>query len=170
MKQWIAQPVVRGLLVGAVVIAVASALKLYADRDVVDPAAQRAQIDDHLLALHDALKDTLKQSPDPDVAMANLPHSLPWLPANLRCADQPQTPTTQDAAAWAQLGWPLVTQETPRAYAYQITVRRVDSKVAWIARRDTDCDGIYEVHTLRGDLGWGDTFKSTHVKTQHIDE
>ncbi len=170
LKHWLSQPAVRALLAGVLIIGAASALKLYVDQDVVDPAEQRAEIDAHLLDLHKALNNHLDEFKDREGSISNLPTHLPWLPATLVCAGEPTTPSVEDAKAWQLLGWPLVTQESPRAYAYQITMRRKESDITWIARRDADCDGIYEVHTLKGSLGWGDTFKSTHVETQHLEE
>ena len=160
-------PTVVAIGVGVLLVAAAGLFKLYVDQGVLDPGAEREVIKEHMLSLHDALSARASS----EEASASLPTFTPWLPAALKCGEvDASLPSDEDAASWRSLGWPLTTHETPYRYRYQIAIRRRGDAITWYARRDGDCDGIYEVHTLKASLGWGGSLRSRHVETQNLGE
>lgn len=169
MRNWLSKPLVRGIGVALVVVIAAMALKAWRDSMKIDEGAERAAVDEWLMAQHKALGDQLDEGQGAEA----LPEQLPWLPPRLACAGGTVPRDQPIPEAWhAVLGAPEAegggTGELPRRF--QVGFRRRGEQVVWMARRDIDCDGIFEIHTLEASLGWEGTLRHTRVQVQHLGE
>ena len=147
-------PLRRALIVAGVVVLVAWGSKLYRDQkraiEGVDPDA-----------VAEILSEVHQRAVDAKLGETGLPH----LPAAPPCGEL-RHPT---ADARASGPWSALLPDDLEHLSYQFLLRtsRTSRDLVWIARRDTDCDGIFEVHTLRAPrTSGGDRTKQVVLQNQ----
>ncbi len=148
-------PLRRALIVAGVVVVVAWGSKLYRDQkraiEGVDP---------------DAVAEILSEVHQRAVDAKLDPSKLPAIPPAPPCGELWHA----TAEARASGPWKALLPDDLEHLSYQLMVRtsRTSSDLTWIARRDTDCDGIFEAHSLRAppDSG-GDRTKQVVLQNQN---
>ncbi len=163
-------PIVRALILGAIVISVTTAYKAYEDAQKLDPEAERGAVDTLLETRHKALADWIAAQPDPAAARAALPEVSTWLPAHLPCGVA-RGERSALGEQWSML-WVSTDDEDvpPGKMRYQLRFARDDEAITWVARRDGDCDGLYEIRTLRLEEGWSGVISASGVSVQNLGE
>lgn len=169
----LSNPWVRAGLVGLVVLLAATALKTYQESQQVDPEAERAAIATVLERHYEALEENLSKAGDKAAFINALPLHSGWLPANMQCG-QENVPRGPLPEAWASLWVPRADDDRKEAtpLRYQIAFVRAPkaNTMTWFARRDGDCDGIYEVHTMRLEGGISGALKRARIEIQNLGE
>ena len=160
-------PLLRALLFGGLALGVAFGIKVYTDGQKMNAEAVRHSTKGELEILHKALLAHMESA---HLSAKDLPASTPWHPGGLECGEvtfdrghPPKDPR------WAAVVRPGGWGEAKGA-RYQIKFVRHQAHATWFARRDGDCDGLYETHTLRASLDWSATFEKTFVETQNLGE
>jgi len=90
----------------------------------------------------------------------SLPQRSAWYPADLPCAARKKAPEKREPI------WDLLGMERGVEVGYQYRFDRSDGVFTLRARRDSDCDGIYVVHTLEGRT---DDWSSITGTKKHVD-
>ena len=158
-------PWVRAAIVGVVVIAAAAIIKDRQDRARFDVHGAREAAREQLVVHHKALRERLSAASDGEAAIKALPTLTAWYPAELPCGlERVKAPSLPGELA--ALG---VTVPKDGMVTHQLRFQRRGDEVIWRARRDGDCDGIFEAHTLKTSLSWTGSF-SNHVVSQQTGE
>jgi hypothetical protein len=145
-------PLRRALIVAGVVVLVAWGSKLYRDQK---RAIEGADPD----AVADILSEVHQRAVDAELDPASLATPAPAAPP---CGEL-RHPTSQ-AGPWRAL---LPDDLEHLTYQLMLRTSRTSADLTWIARRDTDCDGIFEVHTLRAPpQSGGDRTKQVVLQNQ----
>jgi|GEM_PF-5054503 hypothetical protein len=174
-KRWdLKNPWVRGGIVGLVILIAATALKTYQESQQVDPEAERAAISSILEHHHEALEENLSKASDKSAFLQGLPEHSGWLPAHMQCGQESVERGALPAswtALWAPLEGDKDKGEATRL-RYQLAFVRAPKAgtMTWFARRDGDCDGIYEVHTMRLEGGLSGALKQNRIEVQNLGE
>ena len=160
-------PLGRAVIVGGLALAIAFGFKVYTDGQKMDAEALRHTTKGELETFHDALLAHMKaQKLEPN----DLPLSTPWYPGGVACGEVMfERVKPPEATEWSMVvppgGW-----GAKKSSRYQTKFVRDDTHATWFARRDGDCDGVYETHTLRASLDWSAAFEKTFVQTQNLGE
>jgi hypothetical protein len=149
LKKILASKVGQAALAGLVMILLSYGARVYYDQKTQDPVKFRAQTTSETLErARDALSAAAARRAEGD---PTLPASTPWVPAALLCGEEAAA-TPEEAAhpTWATLG---LAWDKPQRYQYRF--RALDQeRFELLARADEDCDGVYQVHRLRGAVTW----------------
>lgn len=144
MRTWLAyfvkilrrSPVFRFLVLGIVVLVGFWAARLY----LVDmPKRDRAKIASSGKEILSVLAQNMSRDAD------TLPVLTQWYPTDLPCGLEG---TFSVDPFWQGLGLKVDTKSH-----YQYRFHRVDEKYTLMARRDSDCDGLFVVHRMDGSIG-----------------
>ena len=170
----LSNPWVRGGVAALIILLGATAYKEYQDSQRLDEDAERARVTQVLERHHAALSESLDAQQDQAAFLETLPLTSPWLPQELPCGVEAAARGSLHPA-W-QLLWAPQAQgqgaEDDAPMRYQIRFARSprDGTLTWLARRDGDCDGLYEVHTLRVHSGVSGVLRRSRVEVQHLGE
>lgn len=144
-------PYVRAGLVGLVIVCVAYGSKLYyQEQRRPDTSAQEA-LEGKLEGWFKAFDEDAKASQDLTAFYKALPEAPSWHPANLSCG-QSLVKFAPKPADWANIPTPKDWESTRTGF--QMSLRREREGLTLLARRDGDCDGLYEVRRLRVGFAW----------------
>lgn len=135
-------------LAGILIVLLSYGAKLYYDQQTRDPVRFRAQTTDELLlGVPGKLEAFASAQPE---GAPRLPQSTPWAPSSLLCGEEGQAGAEAKHPTWAVLG---LSWEKPSRFQYRFRALEGD-RFELLARADEDCDGVYQVHRLRGGLSW----------------
>ena len=168
-------PWVRGGIAGAIILIGATVLKTYQDSQKVDPAKERDTIAGVLERHHEALEANLTKANDRAAFLENLPEHSGWLPSNqAMICGQGSVARGALPSTWQKL-WAVDEakdegDKTPLRYQIAFVRDSTSGAMTWYARRDGDCDGLYEVHTLRLEGGLTGALTRTRIEVQNMGE
>ncbi len=148
-------PLKRALIIAGVVVFVAWGSKLYRDTKLAIDGPDPASVAEMLSGIHERA-----------VAAEGFEPLLNDLGRQRSCASRPTKIESR-----ASLGpWGDLVPEEIERLDYELLVREPDARhYLWIARRDRDCDGIYEIHALRAPRSSGGD-RSGDVVVQNLAE
>ncbi len=140
-------PTVQALLIGLVVIILGGVAKVYYDQASIPEQTRRnTALGEVLDGVPDALEKHLDALPEDKRA---LPPAAGWTPAKMSCAEPVQIAPEEAAdPTWAALGLDFSKPTT-----FQFRWRVDKDAFTLLARTDSDCDGLYQVHKLTGERG-----------------
>ena len=158
------KPSGQALLVGLLVAATAYGARLYyvdlpRKQEVGRAQAGPAQLE----AMAEALDAAMSSAPDRDAFVETLPKITQWYPADIPCDGAGSFSPTR-APVWDTLALPKDGESE-----FQYRFDRHGTGFVLRSRRDTDCDGIYVVHTLRAASDWASVV-GTKLTSQNGDE
>lgn len=142
------RPTVRAGLVAAVVVILAYAAKLYKDHAPTPLSQTQKTASDGLQAAFGALEEAAKAAKDFESYKKTLPTTTSWYPA-LPCGEM-----TQEYGARPKDWKSLPTSWAKGKTAYSYRFHQTPTHLYYIARRDRDCDGLYEVQMLKVSSTW----------------
>lgn len=138
----------RGILVGGLILGASAAGKAYYDQETEPIALKRGKaLEETLQNLQEKIADypSARQETDPErLAGAG------WTPANASCGEAVKA----DPKEVAHPTWKALELDLSKPTIYQFRYREDDRGFELLARTDNDCDGIYQVHRIRGARTW----------------
>lgn len=154
----------RALLVGLIFLgSMAAARWYYVDRPRALEDEARGAGAALLESMAEQLEDARSNADDTEAFAKTLPARTEWYPADLPCGARIDFPIERDPV-WEVLGAP-----TKGKTAFQYRFERFDGVFKLRARRDSDCDNLYTVHTLTGRTDWT-TMTNSELETQNSGE
>lgn len=154
----------RLLLVGAIFLGAMSVARwYYVDRPRMMADEARGAGAALLESMAERLEDARSEADDADAFAASLPERSDWYPRQLPCASSVPFPTDRQPI------WDLLDAPTEGTTEFQYRFERHDDVFILRARRDSDCDNLYAVHTLTGRTNWT-TITQTELEAQNTGE
>ncbi|MGM0555010.1 MAG: hypothetical protein ACQEVA_01400 [Myxococcota bacterium] len=130
----------RAIAVGAVILAFAYGAKQYYEHTKENQRTRDARDASTMLnSMAESLEEHLAE--EDDATLADLPERTDWFPSGLACGANTTFP--EPTGVWSALG---VEKGADTRFEFRFE-RDADDGFKIIARRDSDCDGIYYVVT-----------------------
>lgn len=154
-------PTARAIILALIVVLVAYSMKMWKDWADAAPGREQEAVAAKLLQTMAALEAA--SGDDTQATLAALPQRTDWHPV-LDCAQMTATfgPPPPSWKGLPKMAW----QGQEVGYSFRFHV--VDTQMVFLARRDADCDGLYEIHqvTMAPSLvgGWSTSEPSSQNK------
>ncbi len=158
------KPLGQGILIASLVVLSAYAGRLYyvdLPKMQMEEAAKAGP--EQLEASASALNDAMSAAANKTAFVDSLPKMTEWYPASLPCDASADYPAPRDAV------WDTLQLPKDGKTEFQYRFNRHDTGFVIRARRDSDCDGVYVVHTLRGGTDWS-AVVGTKLTSENFDE
>ena len=168
---WFSSATVRAIVLALIVIGLAYMGKMYyGELRAPDTRAHEA-LEGQLEAWFQALDAQARASSDLRAFYEGLPEASSWHPEALPCG-QLVRPFGSPPKDWTQAATPVPWPASwPQAMTgFQVALRKEREGLSLLARRDADCDGLYEVRRLRVKFAWGGGLSREDIVTDNAAE
>lgn len=164
---WTSSPYVRAAMIGLMLLGVAYGSKLYYQELHKPDTRATEALEGKLEGWFEAFDQGAKSSKSLQGFYEALPEAPRWYPEALPCG-QVFIPFGAPPADWAKV-------PTPQAWSkdktgFQMSMRRNKEGITLLARRDGDCDGHYEVRSLRVGFAWSGGLTRAEITIENANE
>jgi hypothetical protein len=164
-ESWWRSPLGRALVAGAVILLAAAGAKYAYDRAHETDVERRETLEEEIEAVSERLSARLEQTDDISAELEEMPRDTGWFPAGYRCGGGEFAAPGEPEPFWREAFGGAIPAKMRFAWRFR---RRDGGFVLW-ARRDTDCDGLFEVYRRTVSDSWGSGL-GVRVETENLGE